>query len=124
MGADTGSWEPLVFDRFPVSINDYSINDYDLVLFTDTSVTVIKYSLIVGILIFYSKASNEINNSFSLSGGRGFVGSNAKLYQNERELKAQIESALNGNVSVHPVLCPRTAKIVRVFISSALTGMK
>ena len=124
MGADTCSWEPLVFDRFPVSINDYSINDYDIVLFTDTSVTVIKYSLIVGILVFYSKASNEINNSFSLSGGRGFVGSNAKLYQNERELKAQIESALNGNVSVHPVLCPRTAKIVRVFISSALTGMK
>ena len=76
------------------------------------------------IFVFYSKASNEINNSSSLSGGRGFVGSNAKLYQNERELKVQIESALNGNVSVHPVLCPRTAKIVRVFISSALTGMK
>ena len=101
-----------------------TINDYDLVLFTDISVTVIKYSLIVCILVFYSKASNEINNSSSLSGGRGFVGSNAKLYQNERELKAQIESALNGNVSVHPVLCQRTAKIVRVFISSALTGMK
>jgi hypothetical protein len=52
----------------------------------------------------YSKASNEI-----------------KI---KRELKAQIESVLNGNVSVHPVLCPRTAKIVRVFVSSALTGMK